>query len=66
MTINGGLNYSFQLGDALVVDNVDPAKILDTGDVIEEPQFQQELNQVDDDQIGEPPQPKTNGLKFNG
>ncbi|XP_043463104.1 endoplasmic reticulum mannosyl-oligosaccharide 1,2-alpha-mannosidase [Leptopilina heterotoma] len=55
-----------KLGDVLVVDNVDPAKILDTGDVIEEPQFQQELNQVDDDQIGEPPQPKTIGLKFTG
>lgn len=49
-----------------VVENVDPAKVLDTGDVIEEPQFQQEVNHVDDDQIGEPPQPKPNGLKFIG
>lgn len=36
------------------------------GEVIEEPEFQPEINQVDDDQIGEPPQPKPNILKFNG
>lgn len=58
------MNYTFQLEE--VVENVDPAKVLDTGDVIEEPQFQQEVNHVDDDQIGEPPQPKPNGLKFIG
>lgn len=34
--------------------------------MIEEPEFQPEINQVDDDQIGEPPQPKPNILKFNG
>lgn len=36
------------------------------GEVIEEPEFQPEVNQVDDNQIGEPPQPKPNILKFNG
>jgi len=36
------------------------------GEVIEEPEFQPEINQVDDDQIGEPPQPKPNILKFSG
>ncbi|XP_051170320.1 endoplasmic reticulum mannosyl-oligosaccharide 1,2-alpha-mannosidase [Leptopilina boulardi] len=55
-----------KLGEPLIVDNVDSVKVLDTGDVIEEPQqFPQEHND-DDDQIGEPPQPKSNGLKFNG
>lgn len=34
--------------------------------MIEEPEFQPEINQVDDDQIGEPPQPKANALKFSG
>lgn len=36
------------------------------GEVIEEPEFQPEINQVDDDQIGEPPQPKPKPHKFPG
>ncbi|OXU28307.1 hypothetical protein TSAR_000145 [Trichomalopsis sarcophagae] len=35
-------------------------------EVIDEPEFQPEANQVDDDQIGEPPQHKPQPLKFNG
>ena len=44
-------------------DNVkDPA-----GNVIDEPEFQPELNQVDDDQIKEPPNPKLiTPVKFDG
>lgn len=34
--------------------------------MIEEPEFQPEINQLDDDQIGEPPQPKPNVVKFSG
>ncbi|KAH0951507.1 hypothetical protein HN011_003403 [Eciton burchellii] len=49
--------------DEVVVDNDEQAAV--PGDVIEEPEFQPEINQVDDDQIGEPPQPKAN-LKFSG
>lgn len=36
------------------------------GQVIEEPEFPPDINQIDDEQIGEPPQPKPNILKFNG
>ncbi|XP_043286464.1 endoplasmic reticulum mannosyl-oligosaccharide 1,2-alpha-mannosidase [Venturia canescens] len=36
------------------------------GEVIEEPEFQPEINQVDDNQIGEPPQPKPKPHKFPG
>ncbi|XP_047345233.1 endoplasmic reticulum mannosyl-oligosaccharide 1,2-alpha-mannosidase [Vespa velutina] len=51
----------------IVVDNVNqPAGGGHGGDVIEEPEFQPEINQVDDDQIGEPPQPKPIALKFEG
>jgi len=59
------LNPSFvsQAVDEVIVDNDEQAAV--PGDVIEEPEFQPEINQVDDDQIGEPPQPKAN-LKFNG
>ncbi|XP_050592791.1 endoplasmic reticulum mannosyl-oligosaccharide 1,2-alpha-mannosidase [Bombus affinis] len=49
----------------IVVDNVNQEH-KGGGEVIEEPEFQPEINQVDDDQIGEPPQPKPNTLKFNG
>lgn len=51
--------------DDIVVDSVNQEHKGD-GEVIEEPEFQPEINQVDDDQIGEPPQPKPNALKFNG
>lgn len=50
--------------DEVVVDNDEQGAA--PGEVIEEPEFQPEINQVDDDQIGEPPQPKPNILKFNG
>ncbi|XP_032670377.1 endoplasmic reticulum mannosyl-oligosaccharide 1,2-alpha-mannosidase isoform X1 [Odontomachus brunneus] len=50
--------------DEVVVDNEEQGA--GPGEVIEEPEFQPEINQVDDDQIGEPPQPKPNILKFNG
>ncbi|CAL7951018.1 unnamed protein product [Xylocopa violacea] len=49
----------------IVVDSVNQEH-KEGGEVIEEPEFQPEINQVDDDQIGEPPQPKPNMLKFNG
>ncbi|XP_076662021.1 alpha-Mannosidase class I b [Halictus rubicundus] len=49
----------------IVVDNTNQER-KDGGEVIEEPEFQPEINQVDDDQIGEPPQPKPNAFKFNG
>ncbi|XP_053987143.1 endoplasmic reticulum mannosyl-oligosaccharide 1,2-alpha-mannosidase [Hylaeus volcanicus] len=49
----------------IVVDNVNQEH-KDGGEVIEEPEFQPEINQVDDDQIGEPPQPRPNPIKFNG
>ncbi|XP_012286932.1 endoplasmic reticulum mannosyl-oligosaccharide 1,2-alpha-mannosidase isoform X2 [Orussus abietinus] len=52
--------------EELVVDNIDQGGGAGGGEVIEEPEFQPEVNQVDDDQIGEPPQPKPNALKFNG
>ncbi|XP_014218998.1 endoplasmic reticulum mannosyl-oligosaccharide 1,2-alpha-mannosidase [Copidosoma floridanum] len=35
-------------------------------EVIEEPEFQPEANQVDNNQIGEPPQHQLQALKFNG
>lgn len=51
----------------IVVDNVNqPAGDGHGGDVIEEPEFQPEINQVDDDQIREPPKPKPIALKFEG
>lgn len=53
-----------QAVDEVVVDNDEQGA--GPGEVIEEPEFQPEINQVDDDQIGEPPQPKPNILKFNG
>ena len=49
----------------IVVDNVNQEH-KGGGEVIEEPEFQPEINQADDDQIGEPPQPKANALKFSG
>lgn len=60
-----------KLPDELAVDNVEQgaggrAGAPAGGEVIEEPEFQPEINQVDDDQIGEPPQPKPSALKFNG
>ncbi|XP_076242257.1 alpha-Mannosidase class I b [Calliopsis andreniformis] len=58
------LKYEKAVED-IVVDNVNQEHKGD-GEVIEEPEFQPEINQVDDDQIGEPPQPKPNALKFNG
>jgi len=56
-------SFISQAVDEVVVDNDEQAAV--PGDVIEEPEFQPEINQVDDDQIGEPPQPKAN-LKFSG
>lgn len=56
--------FILQAVDEVVVDNDEQAAA--PGEVIEEPEFQPEINQVDDDQIGEPPQPKPNILKFNG
>lgn len=50
--------------EEVVVDNEDQGAR--PGEVIEEPEFQPEINQVDDDQIGEPPQPKPNVLRFDG
>lgn len=35
-------------------------------DVIDEPEFQPDANQVDVDQIGEPPQHNLQPIKFNG
>ncbi|XP_017875443.1 endoplasmic reticulum mannosyl-oligosaccharide 1,2-alpha-mannosidase [Ceratina calcarata] len=58
------LKYEKAVED-IVVDNVNQEH-KGGGEVIEEPEFQPEINQVDDDQIGEPPQPKPNALKFNG
>ncbi|XP_033223697.1 endoplasmic reticulum mannosyl-oligosaccharide 1,2-alpha-mannosidase [Belonocnema kinseyi] len=55
-----------KFADELIVDSVDQPRAAEAGDVIEEPEFQPDVNQVDDDQIGEPPQPKPNALKFNG
>lgn len=57
-------NFVLQAVDEVVVDNDEQGA--GPGEVIEEPEFQPEINQVDDDQIGEPPQPKPNILKFNG
>lgn len=51
--------------EELVVDNGDQGGGAGGGEVIEEPEFQPEVNQIDDDQIGAP-QPKPNSLKFNG
>lgn len=56
--------FVLQAVDEVVVDNDEQGA--GPGDVIEEPEFQPEINQVDDDQIGEPPQPKPNILKFHG
>lgn len=56
--------FILQAVDEVVVDNDEQGA--GPGEVIEEPEFQPEINQVDDDQIGEPPQPKPNILKFNG
>lgn len=59
-----------QAVDEVIVDNEEQGA--GPGEVIEEPEFQPEvnqvdqINQVDDDQIGEPPQPKPNILKFSG
>ncbi|KAG8038070.1 hypothetical protein G9C98_006395 [Cotesia typhae] len=47
------------------LDHVEKEKAVDA-QVIEEPEFQPEINQLDDDQIGEPPQPKPNVVKFSG
>lgn len=58
------LKYEKAVED-IVVDNVNQEH-KGGGEVIEEPEFQPEINQVDDDQIGEPPQPKPNILKFSG
>ncbi|XP_031845965.1 alpha-Mannosidase class I b [Nomia melanderi] len=58
------LKYEKAIED-IVVDNVNQER-KDGGEVIEEPEFQPEINQADDDQIGEPPQPKPNALKFSG
>lgn len=60
------IKFSFisQAVDEVVVDNEEQAA--GPGEVIEEPEFQPEINQVDDDQIGEPPQPRPNILKFSG
>ena len=56
-----------KLPEEVVVDNGDQGVGAGAGgEVIEEPEFQPEINQVDDDQIGEPPQPKPNAMKFNG
>ncbi|XP_015598292.1 endoplasmic reticulum mannosyl-oligosaccharide 1,2-alpha-mannosidase [Cephus cinctus] len=55
-----------KLVEELVVDNAEQGGGADGGEVIEEPEFQPEINQIDDDQIGEPPQPKPNALKFDG
>ncbi|XP_012261784.2 endoplasmic reticulum mannosyl-oligosaccharide 1,2-alpha-mannosidase [Athalia rosae] len=54
-----------KLIEELVVDNGDQGGGAGGGEVIEEPEFQPEVNQIDDDQIG-PPQPKPNAMKFNG
>ncbi|XP_034192089.2 alpha-Mannosidase class I b [Osmia lignaria lignaria] len=58
------LKYEKAIED-IVVDNANQEH-KGGGEVIEEPEFQPEINQVDDDQIGEPPQPKPNPLRFNG
>lgn len=55
-----------QAVDEVVVDEHNEEQGAGPGEVIEEPEFQPEINQVDDDQIGEPPQPKPNILKFSG
>lgn len=55
----------FTQAEELVIDHVEPADEKG-GEAIEEPEFQPEANQVDDDQIGEPPQPKPSALKFDG
>ena len=56
-----------KVAEDIVVDNVNREhKYGGGGEVIEEPEFQPEINQADDDQIGEPPQPKPNALKFSG
>ncbi|XP_008553860.1 endoplasmic reticulum mannosyl-oligosaccharide 1,2-alpha-mannosidase [Microplitis demolitor] len=47
------------------IEHVEQEKVGEA-QVIEEPEFQPEVNQIDDDQIGEPPQPKPNVVKFNG
>lgn len=65
-TIQATIKYE-KVPEDIVVDNVNqPAAGPHGGDVIEEPEFQPEINQVDDDQIGEPPQPKPIALKFDG
>lgn len=61
---NVKFSFILQAVDEVVVDNEEQGA--GPGEVIEEPEFQPEINQVDDDQIGEPPQPKPNILKFNG
>ncbi|XP_066600437.1 endoplasmic reticulum mannosyl-oligosaccharide 1,2-alpha-mannosidase [Prorops nasuta] len=53
------------LAGAIPVDNVDGGGA-GGGEVIEEPEFQPEINQVDHDQIGEPPQHKSTIIKFDG
>nr|XP_034192089.1 endoplasmic reticulum mannosyl-oligosaccharide 1,2-alpha-mannosidase [Osmia lignaria] len=58
------LKYEKAIED-IVVDNANQEH-KGGGEVIEEPEFQPEINQVDDDQIGEPPQPRPNPLRFNG
>lgn len=56
-------SFISQAVDEVVVDNEE--QDAGPGEVIEEPEFQPEINQVDqDDQIGEPPKP--NILKFSG
>lgn len=64
------LTFDFvQFIKELVVDNGDQGGGVGGGggggEVIEEPEFQPEVNQIDDDQIGAP-QPKQNQIKFNG
>ncbi|XP_063986512.1 endoplasmic reticulum mannosyl-oligosaccharide 1,2-alpha-mannosidase [Diachasmimorpha longicaudata] len=52
--------------EEVVVDSENQAVGPAGGEVIEEPEFQPEINQVDDDQINEPPQPKPNAMVFHG
>ncbi|XP_015519447.2 endoplasmic reticulum mannosyl-oligosaccharide 1,2-alpha-mannosidase [Neodiprion lecontei] len=54
-----------KLIEELVVENADQGGGAGGGEVIEEPEFQPEVNQVDDDQIG-PPQRKPIAVTFTG
>lgn len=63
---NSKFTFILQAIEEVIVDNEERAG--EPGQVIEEPEFQAEVNQVDKDQIGEPPQPKIEPriLKFDG